>query len=158
MESKFSKRVMLVDDRNNSITYRCACDCGEASHDVYIEFEYDKDLEHMLFLNFYKDVYFFDGFRRDILWFDHVVKKVKERKFKEAASDFFDDTLFNYWKNFRYRLRKAVRILFTGYLEMNEDFILQGVEHIDNFIKVLEEGKNLMLERERERVSHESKT
>ena len=158
MKSKFPKGVMLVDDWGDSIAYRCSCDCGESSHDVYIEFEYDKDLQQMLFLNFYKDVYFFDSFRRDVLWFDDIIKKVKEKKFKEAISDFFDDTLFYYWRNFRYRLRKAVRILFTGYLEMNEDFILRGVDHIDNFIKVLEEGRDLILEREREGDKHESKT
>lgn len=147
MESKFSKKVMLMEDRGDSITYRCACDCGEGEHDLHIEFEYDKELQQMLFLNFYKDVYFFDYFRRDVLWFDDIIKKVKEKKFKEAVSDFFDDTLFYYWKNFRYRLRKAVRLLFTGYLKMNEDFILHGVDHIDSFIGVLEEGKSLILER-----------
>ena len=156
MKSKFPKRVMLVNEWENSITYRCACDCGEASRDIYIEFEYDKDLQQMLFLNFYKDVYFFDNFRRDVLWFDDVVKKVKEREFKEAIYDFFDNSLFYYWKNFRYRLRKAVRILFTGYLEMNEDFILKGVDHIDNFIKVLEEGKNLILERSKKEPERRS--
>ena len=155
MKSKFSKRVMLVNDYGDSITYRCACDCGEAEHDVYIDFEYDKKMS-MLFLNFYKDIYFFDGFRQNVLWFDDVIKKVKEKMYKEAIYDFLDDTLFYYWKNFRYRLRKAVRIIFTGYLEMNDEFILQDIEHIDNFIKALEEGKNLILERER--VSHESKT
>jgi len=100
-------------------------------------------------LNFYKDVYFFNNFRRDILWFDGVIKKLKEREFKEAIDDFFDNTLFYYWKNFRYRLRKAIRLLFTGYLEMNEDFIFRDNEHIYNLISALEEGRNLILERER---------
>ena len=141
-----------MEDRGNSITYRCACDCGEAEHDVWIDFEYDKELG-MLFLNFYIDVFFFDSFRRDVLWFDDVVEKFKEREFKEATYDFFDNSLFHYWRNFRYRLRKAVRILFTGYLKMNEDFILRDVDHIDNFIRALEEGKNLILEREGESKS-----
>ncbi|MGB2828408.1 MAG: hypothetical protein WBC50_09490 [Dehalococcoidales bacterium] len=48
------------------------------------------------------------------------------------------------------RIKGALKILFTGYIEVNEDLLIEGGEHIDNFIKALEEGREKMLERKKQ--------
>lgn len=35
-------------------------------------------------------------------------------------------------------------MLFKGYIEVEESFILRGEEHIDSFIEALEEGKQYL--------------
>lgn len=142
---QFSNNIMLVSDYEDSITFRCACDCGNNDHDIYIDIEYDKKLE-MIFLNFYKDVYYYDGIRRDVLWFDKFKKEFKT-SIKSSVVYFFNNTFVHYYRVLKARLKTSFRIICTGYLECNEDFIIRDVEHIDGFIKALEEGKRLLLER-----------
>lgn len=148
-KSEFSKLVMLTDDFENSLMYRCACSCSDKGHDIHIDVEYDKEL-NMVFLNFYKDVGFFNKYRRDILWFDELLEKMRDSNsnLKECFGYFYENTVKYFFQNFGYRLRKSFRLLFVGYLEMNEDFIFQDSEHIDNLIKAIEEGRQLLTERQ----------
>lgn len=160
-KNEFSKRVMLTDDFGDSLFYRCACSCSDKDHDICIEVEYDKEL-NMVFLNFYKDVGFFNKYRRDILWFDKLLEKFRDKnsKLRECFSYFYENTVKYFFQNFGYRLRKSFRLLFIGYLEMNEDFIFQDSEHIDNLIKVIEKGRQLLTERQEQRqeLSNKIKT
>jgi len=143
---------MLTDDFEDSLTYRCACSCSDGRHDIYVDVEYDKEL-NMVFLNFYKDVGFFNKYRRDILWFDKLLEKLRDSNsnLKECFGYFYENTVKYFFQNFGYRLRKSFRLLFVGYLEMNEDFIFQDSEHIDNLIKAIEEGRHLLTERQEQR-------
>lgn len=43
------------------------------------------------------------------------------------------------------RIKASLRILFTGYIELNADFMIQDVDHLEAFIEALEEGKQKML-------------
>ena len=151
-KSEFSKLIMLTDNFENSLVYRCACSCGDKGHDVYVEVEYDKEL-NMMFLNFYKDVGFFNKYRREILWFDNLLEKFRNRnsKLRECYSYLYENTVKYFFQNFGYRLRKSFRLLFVGYLEMNEDFVFQDSEHVDNFIKAIEEGRQLLTERQEQK-------
>lgn len=151
-KSEFSKLVMLTDDFEDSLMYRCACSCSDGRHDIHVDVEYDKEL-NMVFLNFYKDVGFFNKYRRDILWFDKLLEKFRDRnsKLRECCSYFYENTVKYFFQNFGYRLRKSFRLLFVGYLEMNEDFVFQDGEHIDNLIKAIEEGRQLLIERQEQR-------
>lgn len=145
------KRVMVVNQYKDAITYRVACACGSPEHDIYVAFELDKELPDMISLEFYKDVYYFDYYRRDVLWFDEFRKIFKEGKRKESIKYILDNTIVCFFKNLWYRIKKATRLVFTGHLEMNEDFILQGEDHVNNFIDILKEGKNFIKENRDER-------
>lgn len=107
-----SKNVMKTNEFENSIYYRASCSCGSNEHDVSIEFEIDKDIPSMLFLNFYKTIAWCSHWG-DLNWFIQI------------------------WK----RIKCSLRVLFTGYIELEESFIIRGEEDIDAFIEALKEGK-----------------
>lgn len=52
----------------------------------------------------------------------------------------FDSFAFGGWKK---RIITAFKVLFLGYIEVEECLILKGEEHIQNFIDALEEGKEI---------------
>ncbi len=111
-----SKNVMKTDEFKDSIYYRAACNCGSNEHDVTIEFKIDKDIPSMLFLNFHKNT----------AW---------------SSSDWGKLNLISsIWR----RVKCSLRMLFTGYVELEESFIIQGEEDIDAFIDALKEGKKLI--------------
>lgn len=105
-------RVMKTNEYENSIFYRVACSCGSDDHDLTIEFERDPKIPDMIFINFYKDL---------------------------AWSSYWGDS--NFFGRMWRRFKTSLRIFFIGYIEVEESFILQGEEHIDSFIRALEEGK-----------------
>ena len=118
---KFPKGVMFMDKfGDESIWYRISCDCGSKDCDTYMEFEFDKRL-NMLFLNFHKDVIVAEPYDDT----ENIIDKMER-----------------YWKRFC----KSMRLLFTGYLKMEESFNLQDEEHINNFIDALHEGRDYILE------------
>ena len=106
-----SFRVMKTNEFEDSIYYKIACSCGSGKHDVTIEFEIDKKIPNMVFLNFYKDV----------AWCAHW------------GSPSFLETVW-------LKTKAVFRIIFTGYIELNESFVLEGDKHIKEVIEVLEEG------------------
>lgn len=144
IESKFFKGVSLIDEYNKSITYKCDCDCGSHDHSVWIDFEIDEDYD-LFFLNFYKDVYFFDFPQQDILWFDKFKEIFNKKGCRLKAMIFFyENTILYNLKQYWYRFKKAIRLFFTGNLEMSEEFILREGEHLDNFIEALIEGRKII--------------
>jgi len=142
---KVKRLVMRVNEYNGkkytTAVYRCGCSCGEPSHDIYIEVEYDKDF-NQLSLMFYKDVYFFDREQRDtILSFWHCLKR-------QGIGYIFDQYISIPVSNFWYRLKKAIRLVFTGYLEMNESFLYDDEEHINDFLFAIKEGIEYVTKKE----------
>ncbi len=95
---------------------RAACNCAGDDCDIHIDLEYDKDLK-MMNMIFSKNVYFFDDIRDP-----------------ETAADNL--------RNIFHRIQKAIKLIFTGYLEMNEDFIFIGEDQINDFISALQQGKD----------------
>jgi hypothetical protein len=110
---------MKTEEFDDSVYYRLPCSCGSKDHDVTLEFEHDKDIPDMLFLNMYKDL---------------------------AWSSYWGDT--NFFQRIWRRIKTALRILFVGFIEVEESFILRGEDHIDAFIEALKEGKRLMKTKE----------
>jgi len=149
-ESKFKQGVMLCDQYDDdSVLYRCSCSCGDPSHDVYIDISFDKEL-NMLSLEFWKRVSFFKFDRRDLLWFDNFKEYVIKRKIKQALLYLFDNTFIYWFDNFKYRLKNSIKLIFTGYLDMEEDFIFQGEKHISNFIECMKEGLYLVKQEQKQ--------
>ena len=107
-----SFRVMKISEFPDSVFYRAACSCGSSDHTVEIELEKDKEIPEMVFLNFYKDV----------AWCDYWGNK-------------------NIFQRFWLKTKAVCRIIFTGYIHLEESFILQGEEQINEFIDALKEGK-----------------
>jgi len=107
-----SKNVMKLNNFDDSIYYKADCSCGDSDHEILIEFEKDKECPDMIFLNFYKN----------IAWCSHWGS---------------DNIFYNFWK----RVKCAIKVLFTGYVELEESFIIQGEDSINDIIKALEEGK-----------------
>lgn len=119
MESKFKKKVCLDAQYENSIWYKVFCDCEDDDHTCTIEIEYDPEI-NMLVLNFYKNVCYD--------WWsckDNILGKIQN--------------LIN-------RIKKAIRLIFTGTLEMQEFFMLQDISHIQNFIEAMQEGAGYCIE------------
>lgn len=109
------KNVMKVAEYKDSITFRIACDCGDSEHDVTIDFEKDEELPEMYFMTIYKTMAW------SCYWGNH-------------------NWFYAQWK----KLKAIFKLLFTGYIELGDDFIIRGEEHINSFIKALEEGKKHM--------------
>jgi len=114
-------RVMKTNKFEDSVYYRVACSCNSEEHDVILELEIDEDIDNMIFLNFWKKIYWSANWKSNDNWF----------------------------RNILFRIKGALKILFFGYLEFQEDFILEGEEHIDSFINALKEGKQFIKNKNR---------
>ena len=106
-------RVMKTNEFENAVYYEIACSCGDNRHNIQISFEKDPDLPDYISLIIYKD----------LDWTDYWGEE-------------------NIFKRLLCRIKAALRILFTGHIEVEGECILQGEEHINSFINALEEGKN----------------
>ncbi len=109
------KNVMKTDEHKNSITFRVGCDCGSDDHDITIDFEKDEDEPSVYHLTFYKKVEW-SCYWGNYNWIKRQWKKVKP----------------------------IFKIIFLGYMEMEENFRFRDEDHINSFIKALEEGKKHM--------------
>lgn len=107
-----SNRIMKIDEFKNSVIYRASCSCSDPDCDLTLELEIDEELEDMMILNLYKKLRWSSYWHND-KWYIN---------------------LFN-------RIKVSLKLLFTGYIEVEESFIFQGKSQIDSFIKALDEGK-----------------
>ena len=114
MSDKISYGVMKTNEYGNEIIYRVMCDCGEGEHDVSVSIEYDKDI-NMLQLAFYKRICWCSRFGVT-KWYEKIWKK----------------------------LSCSLKMLFTGYIELEEELLIRDKKHIDNFISALIDGKELL--------------
>jgi hypothetical protein len=109
------KRVMKLNEFENAIYYRASCSCGEPKCDLTIELEKDEGLPDMIFLNMYKNLYWSSYWQSD-----------------------------NFFKNAWIRIKGAFKMLFTGYVKVEESFIFQGDKQIDAFLNALKEGRDYL--------------
>ena len=107
-----SKNVMKIHEFDDSIYYKAACSCGSDDDITTIEFEKIQPPSDMIALNFYKNIAWCSH------WGNHNI-------------------FYNFWK----RVKCSMKVLFTGYVTLEESFIIQGEESITDLIKALEEGR-----------------
>lgn len=107
-----SNKIMKLEEFKNSIIYRASCDCGSKKCDLVIDVEIDEKF-NMILLNLYKDLYWSSYWKSNNNWF------------------------IDKWL----RIKAAIRILFLGYIEVEESFIMKE-NQIDDFLKAINEGKN----------------
>ena len=110
-----------IGEFKDGIYYRTACSCGSDDHEIDLEIEYDKDCQDITL---------------------HMYAKV------EWSSHWGD---MNWFKRIWLRIKAATKIIFTGWIDLQEDFIINKTEHIDTLIEALEEGKKKLLENANEK-------
>lgn len=96
-----------------SVLYRSACECMAPEHDLWIDLNFDKEL-NMLTMSF---------------------------NYELSVNESYNEGLLGHIKIAFKRILKAVRLLFTGRIVCNEEFIFHGDDHIDAFIQALDEGR-----------------
>jgi hypothetical protein len=106
-----SNRIMEIHKFEDAIFYRAACDCGSPDCDLTLELEKDKDLD-MIYLNMYKNLSWSSYWNDDDKWY----------------------------KNLWCRIKCAIKILFTGYIKVEESFILRDHEQIKSLMDALIDG------------------
>jgi hypothetical protein len=70
-------RVMKTNEFEDSVYYRVACSCNSEEHDIIIELEINKDINNMIFLNFWKKVYWSANWKSDDNWFKNILFRIK---------------------------------------------------------------------------------
>jgi hypothetical protein len=108
-------RVMRTNEFGDAVYYRVCCDCGDEDCDLTLEFEYDKNINYVT-LTIYKNLH--ASAHWGCCW-NH----------------------FDFIRVFWNKIKLMSSILFKGYIEVCEGTLLKDPEHIDNFIKALEEGR-----------------
>jgi hypothetical protein len=129
--SELSKKVMFIDEFDDleSIWYKACCDCG-GDDEVDMEMEFDKRTGYIN-LYFWKTVKLYEPY-------------------------IYNESILDKIERYLRRVGTCIKILFTGYAEMNESFLLREEDHINDFIKALEEGKKKCIEW-REKRKNENK-
>ena len=132
-KSKFGTKLSFINNYDHkdgrSIWYKIDCDCSSDEHAANIEMEWDNEI-NMLVLNFYKEV----SYSAWLFWKD---------------DNFFGKAVDAYRIIMR-RIKGAIKLIFTGSLEMQDEFIIQDEQHINDFIEALEEAKQYCREGKKE--------
>jgi hypothetical protein len=119
-QSKFKKGILLLNKSKYGIMYKVDCDCGSNECQATISIEYDKELG-LITLTFYKNLHFNS-------WI------------------YSEPGFINYIKKILYRWKTALKIIFTGWLSLESELILIDIDHINNFIEALQEGRDYCIE------------
>ena len=110
--------AMRQGETKNTVWYRVACGCGSRRCDLYMDFEYDREL-NMCFLHFYKNMYWPGYWGAD-----------------------------HWWEKLWLRVKGSLRLLVTGYMKVEEEMTFRDFEHVRGFIVALEEGCEKMREKQ----------
>lgn len=143
-QSKFKRGVSLIHSFDKSLYYSVQCDCGDQECGSIVEIMVDDEFK-LIEMHFYKDVHF-DFWRYpddNDLW-------LKEG-FINFIKDLYCNKLINGTKRFLYRWKKALILGFTGEIKLHGDFVLLDLDHIDNFIEALKEGRDYCVEVKKEK-------
>jgi hypothetical protein len=134
-QSKFKRGVSLIHQFDKSLYYSVQCDCGDNECGSIVEIEVDDEFK-LIEMHFYKDVHF-DFWRYpddNNLWL--------EDGFTNFIKDLFYNKIINGTKRFLYRWKKALILGFTGEIKLHGDFCLINIDHINDFIEALQEGRD----------------
>ena len=123
-QSKFKKGVNLLHQFDKCLYYNIECDCGNKSCGTTMTVECDTEFG-LIELHFYKDVQF-----------DHWV--------------YSEPGIINYFKRLAYRWKKIIKLIFTGTISLESDFVLIDIDHINNFIEAMQEGRDYCIAAKKE--------
>lgn len=116
--SKFKRGVSLLHKFPKSLYYSVQCDCGSEKCAPIIEIECDDEVG-IIQLHFYKTLQF----------------------------DFwsYSRNRFGFLFKFIHRFIAAIKLIVTGRIEMEGDFVIVDEEHIKDFADALLEGREYCL-------------
>ena len=106
------KTNIFDNPKDTSVWYKTSCACGANEHDCTIVVESDKEHPLDVHMVFYKTISWADYYGKD----NFIARMVK-------------------------RVQCALKVLFTGYIELEDEFLFHNEEHINNFIEAMQEGK-----------------
>jgi len=115
-QSKFKKGVSLSHQFDDYISYNIECDCGSKDCGLTMTIECDTKWG-IIELHFYNNARF-DYWR------------------------YSDPGIVNYFKRIIYRWKKAIKLIFTGKISLENDMVLVDIDHINNFIEAMQEGRD----------------
>jgi len=118
MQEKAVYKVALDYETDMSKTYQLLCNCSDPRHNWTVDIELNK--EWGVQLTIYGDMYYYPNYS-----YGKFLCDLRNR-------------ITNYWR----RLGAVIRLLFTGYLEMNTDLMIIDEKHLNSFIGILEEGRD----------------
>ena len=124
LESKINLRTMKLDEIGDSVYYRIACQCGNQDCDLTLEMEYDKDFD-AINVRMYKKLHASTHWGEGWTYFDFI------------------RVLWN-------KIKMSSIVITKGYIEVVEETMIQGEEHIDSFIEALQQGKKFIVGKEKE--------
>lgn len=116
-------RVMKLHEFDDSIYYRIACQCGEQNCDLQLELEYDKDIGSI-------NLHMHKNLRASAHWGGYWK---------------YCDFIRVWWK----KLGMIWTLATKGYIEISEETMIHGEEHINNFIEALQQGKKFIVGKEK---------
>jgi hypothetical protein len=113
MADKTSTGVSKLKEwKGSSVMYKVNCACSGGECDSMIDISFDKDFGHI-------DVEFY----KTIMWGTYYQKKW-------------------WWEKGWLRIKMATQILFKGFTEHEGSFMLEGEDHLNDFITALQEGRD----------------
>jgi len=104
------KRIMELNKYKDTVIYRAACSCGDEKCDLTIMLEKDSNGDDITLL-FYKNLHWSSYWQSDNIFF-----------------------------NFYLRIKAALKILFTGYIEVEEAFLFDSEDQINSFTKAINDS------------------
>src|SRR4030042_6935067 len=122
-EARPMKKIMLIDEWEKSLMFQAACECGDEEHHLTIDISCDKD-------NGLLEIWFFKKLEVDAYF--------GTCQYDDPALERIWDKIKVLWK----RVKIASRILFTGWYTLESVFLFTDPEHLNDFIKALNYGKN----------------
>jgi len=116
MDEKISNKVMKIMEFDDAVYYYANCGCGSNECGLTLELEYDPKINDIS-LNMYQKLIYCS-------WFG--IRTMDK---------------FYWFKDMYNRIRGALKLLFTGKIQLEESFLFRESEQIDHFIIALQEGR-----------------
>jgi hypothetical protein len=111
-------RVMKTADMHDVVYYRIACSCQDPECDITLELQpFTDEISLTMWMNAHYHSWKYDDYS------DHIWLKVK-----------------SFWRHWARRLGGALRLLFTGYISLESEFLFENATQIYEFLDALEQG------------------
>ena len=131
-----SDRVEFERAWKDTVVLSSNCDCHSPNHRLHLwmELQHDNDSFNQLHMTFY---------HTGEVWEPHIGIMLDE-------DSTFMDKVWYFVDRMKFRIRFAVRMLWSGYAEFENSFIFKGTQHVDDLIAGLQKGKELLLQSAKE--------
>lgn len=117
-------RVTTTDIFPDTVFLKAHCSCGDDDHTHTLEMEIPYD---------------------DLDIIDLVIHHKSVTPYNRYGTT-FKEKVYYWWKDKVARFEWIVSIIFRGYVETQSSFMFSGINHIDAYIKALEDAKKFLVE------------